>query len=149
MVTVVMPAPNSTKNALSRGWRRMRELATAYEVERAAEEQALLNDLGHEPSRVEELLIENASGLAVRARRLRRIGKAREADDVTRLLLRVIGRLGVKPGEARPPEAIEDYLRRTEAASAGSTCDEGRKAEQDDPDAEERMGEARNGGASA
>ncbi len=124
----------------------MRELATRYEAERRAEEQKLLADLGREPSYIEQLLVENAAGLAVRARRLRRLGRDREADDVARLLIRTIGKLGIKPGRTKP-ESLEDYLRRTsaEAASAGAVCDESGEAEHGD----ERTGGFANGEASA
>jgi hypothetical protein len=54
--------PTPDDGRLARGRRRMAELATAYEAERQVEEQALLADLGREPSHAERLLIENASG---------------------------------------------------------------------------------------
>jgi hypothetical protein len=99
----------------------MRELATAYEIERRAVEQALLTDLQRQPSCVERLLIESAAGLAVRARRLRSYGRGKDADDVARLLVRTLGRLALRPRTETESESLENYLQRTAAEAASAT----------------------------
>jgi hypothetical protein len=116
-VTTATPSPSRQRPQLLRGKARMAELATSYEVERRTEEQSLLRDLGREPSHAERLLIENSAGLAVRARRLRRLGRDGEADDVVRLLLRALIKLGSKPGKARPA-SIEEWWQASRARSA-------------------------------
>src|SRR6266568_724636 len=68
------------------GKRLTAERARLEEEERRAEADALAADLGHPPTAAERLLIEQASSLAVEARRLRRLG--RSSADASRLLSR-------------------------------------------------------------
>jgi hypothetical protein len=133
---------------LARGRARIRELAVESEAERQAEQAALLADLGREPGHAERLLIEQAAHLAVRARRLRALGRGREADDVTRLLIRALAKLGVKPSQAQP-ESLEQYLARTAAppSSASAARDESAGDGADYPDSDERTGGPRGGAA--
>jgi len=88
--------------------------------------------------------------LRVRARRLRQRGRDDAAEMCSRLILRGLAKLNVRPGEAKP-ESLEDYLRRTErkAASAGQASDESRLGEQNYQDDDERTGGHANGEASA
>lgn len=88
----------------------MGELASQYEIERQAEEAKLLADLAHAPTYTEKLLIENAAALAVRQRWLRKQGRHKEADDVARLLIRTLGRLGIKPGQSPASPDIDEVL---------------------------------------
>jgi hypothetical protein len=94
-----------------------KERARLEEEERRVEAAALAGDLGHPPTAMERLLIEQASSLAVEARRLRRLGKS-SADEV-RLLSRILGQLGLgKPAEA-PVETYAELSKRI-AAEAGA-----------------------------
>jgi hypothetical protein len=70
--------PAITKNdqpRLSRGWRRMQEIAHESETERRAIEAELLVDLGRPATAVDRIAIETLSAAMVRARRLRATGK--------------------------------------------------------------------------
>ena len=69
----------NTKNdqpRLSRGWRRMQEIAQESEAERRVIEAGLLVDLGRPPNAVDRIAIETLSAAMVRARRLRAMGKS-------------------------------------------------------------------------
>jgi hypothetical protein len=107
---------------LLRGKARVRELAPEAEAERKIEEAALLADLNHQASYAEKLLIENAAALAVRARRLRRYGRNKEAGAVIMLLVRTLGKLGVRPGEAKadPTKALDELFGRITADSGAA-----------------------------
>ena len=74
---------------LSRGWRRMQEIARESETERRAIEAELLLDLGRPANVVDRIAIETLSAAMVRARRLRATGK----NDVeqTRLIAQLLG----------------------------------------------------------
>jgi hypothetical protein len=90
------------------------------ESERQCEVAAIIGDLGHQPSAVERLLIDELAALAVRARRLRRRGLP--TDDVARLMTRIASKLAIKPG-AKVKDAVteaqaRDYLARV--ASEGT-----------------------------
>ncbi len=105
----------------SRGRQRMAELAQQAEAERQVEQCKLLADLGREPSAAETVLVEQIAALTVRARRLRAQGRDREAADTARLLVRAIARLGVKPGQGKPAETLQDYLARKAAEAAAAS----------------------------
>jgi hypothetical protein len=71
-----LPATTKTNQPhLSRGWRRMQEIAHESEVERRAIEAELLLDLGRSATAVDRVAIETLSAAMVRARRLRAMGK--------------------------------------------------------------------------
>jgi hypothetical protein len=116
------------KPSLSRGRRRMLELAAAAEVERLAEERRLLADFGAEPSAGQRLLIEQAAHLAVRGRRLRAQGRGQAADDVARLLTRVLIKLGVRNGSDRPRKSFADRLADRLAKENAGTANGGSNA---------------------
>jgi hypothetical protein len=81
------------------GWPRWREIQAEDEAARQVEIAALTADLGHTPSAAERLLIVEIAALAVRANKLRR--KGQPADDVARLMVRAIGKLGLKTSSPR------------------------------------------------
>src|SRR5258708_4273954 len=64
------------------------------EVERQAEQAALLADLGREASHGELTIIEQLSALIIRGRRLRQAGRGADAEMVARLVIRGMTRLG-------------------------------------------------------
>lgn len=107
---MVSACPKPVENTLSRGGRRARELAAEYAAEANAEAEKLRADLGRDPTHLESILIETAAALAVRARRLRALGRSREADDASRLLIRALGRLNISTSEARPMPSIAEML---------------------------------------
>ena len=86
---------------LSRGWRRMQEIAHESEAERRLIEAGLLADLGRAPSAVDRIAIETLSAAMVRARRLRATGK----NDVeqTRLIVQLLTATGIKSAPATEP----------------------------------------------
>ena len=61
----------SDQPRLSRGWRRMQEIAHESEAERRAIEAGLLADLGRRATAIDRIAIETLSAAMVRARRLR------------------------------------------------------------------------------
>jgi hypothetical protein len=79
---------------------------------------ALVADFGRVPTHAEMLLIESATALAVRARRLRRLGRDKEAADASRLFVRTIGKLGIKPGKKQSPEDRAAAFRQEMLAAA-------------------------------
>jgi hypothetical protein len=99
---VVPSLPATTKAdqpRLSRGWRRMQEIARESEVERRAIEAELLVDLGRPPTAVDRIAIETLSAAMVRTRRLRGIGK--NDTDQMRLIVQLLGyQLGTSPSGA-------------------------------------------------
>ena len=128
----------------------MRTLAAEAEVEREAETAKLLADLGREPSYSDRILVGEIAALRVRARRLRQRGRDDAAEMCSRLILRAMTKLGVKPGQAKP-ESLEDYLARTAAqdASAGQARDESGAVESDCRDDDKHTGEASKGSSEA
>lgn len=96
-------AAGKVANPGGRGSRARRE-----EAERACEAAALAADLGHPPSAAERMLIDEAAALVVRARRLRRQGEP--ADDVARLLTRILSKLAIKPGKPAAGSNLDRYL---------------------------------------
>jgi|SRR6516165_9306807 len=79
---------------LSRGWRRMQEIAHESEAERRLIEAGLLADLGRAPSAVDRIAIETLSAAMVRARRLRATGK--NDTEQTRLIAQLLRSTGTK-----------------------------------------------------
>jgi hypothetical protein len=93
--------PAATKNdqpRLSRGWRRMQEIAHESEAERRVIEAGLLADLGRPPTAVDRIAIETLSAAMVRARRLRATGK-NDAEQ-TRLIAQLFRATGIKSAPA-------------------------------------------------
>jgi hypothetical protein len=114
------------------GRARMAELAAQAEAERQAEGIKLLAELGRQPTASETLLVEQASALAVRARRLRSQGRDAEAEDVSRLLIRALTKLGLKMGAAFKPPYVPlrtRLLAQLEAERAAKTAAEQAKDE--------------------
>jgi hypothetical protein len=81
--------------AAAKGRARMLEIAREDADARQAEEWKLITGLGRAPSYAERLLIEQAASLVVRGRRLRALGRAREADSLGRQLVRVLDKLTI------------------------------------------------------
>jgi hypothetical protein len=82
----------TTKNdqpRLSRGWRRMQEIAHELEAERRVIEAGLLVDLGRPANAIDRIAIETLSAALVRARRLRAMGK--NDTDQMRLIAQLLG----------------------------------------------------------
>jgi hypothetical protein len=86
----------------SRGWRRMREIRHSDLAETEAMAAGILNGLGRQTNQLDAVLAEKISALAIRERRLRQAGKAKNAEDVCRLLLRSIALLRGRPGGPNP-----------------------------------------------
>lgn len=95
-----------------------KERAAADELERQAEAEALLADLGHPPTARERLLADEASALAIRGRRLR--AKGQPSDDVARLLTRMLTALYGRDNRRNRPalEATPTALDRHRAGLA-------------------------------
>jgi hypothetical protein len=85
-----------------RGQARLRQIARESEAEREAEATRLLTGLGHEPSAVEMLVIEQLSARVVMGRRLRRQGK--DDSDQARLIAQLLRSIGLKPAAVAPPD---------------------------------------------
>jgi len=66
-----LSTPKNDQPRLSRGWRRMQEIAHESEAERRVIEEELLIDLGRPANAVDRIAIETLSAAMVRARRLR------------------------------------------------------------------------------
>src|SRR5262249_36759381 len=101
-ISEIIAMSTETSTPKKRGRARVIELAKEAEAERLVAESKLVADLGHSPTAAEAILIEQASALTVRARRLRSLGHGAEADDVSRLLVRAVIALGLKAGKAKP-----------------------------------------------
>jgi hypothetical protein len=73
---------------------------------------AFVADHAREPSHFEAVLLDQAAGLLVLDRKRRRRGQA--STDAARLLVRLLGRLGVRFGAAvkAPPVPLRDLVRR-------------------------------------
>jgi hypothetical protein len=97
------------------GAARQAELAREAEAERVAEVGRIIADMGCTPTRVQALLVDELAALAVKARRLRRQGKS--TDEVTMLMTRVAGRLGIKAGSKSSGPTLAQYLATKAAAS--------------------------------
>jgi hypothetical protein len=93
--------------------RRAEQQAERDEAERIREESALVSDLGHVPSYTERAIIEQLSALIVRGRRLRQAGQGADAEMISRLVIRGLGRLGIRQGKPKANAAAAglDYIR--------------------------------------
>lgn len=113
--TVGRPFPKGTSGnpGGSRDWRKQ------HEAKRQAVELELARDVERQRplSSIDRLLITEAAGLHVRAQALRSRGKP--ADDVTRLLMRCLAKLGIKPGAgAKPGRTLAELVAQKAAAAA-------------------------------
>jgi hypothetical protein len=109
-------APGSSGCLIGR--RSVREKAERDEVERRQVEADLLRDLGREASVTEALAIEAVSAQVVRARRMRAAGRYDAAEMAERLVLRGLGRLGVRQGGAKPSSGLSTVAERIAARGA-------------------------------
>ncbi len=118
-------ATGTVPNPLGRGApaRRAAMQAEAEEAERKMVEADLLADLGRAPSSTERVTVEVLSAQVVRARRMRAAGRHDAAEMAERLVLRGLGKLGVRQGPAKPAEDFATMMRRlaTPAAAAGAS----------------------------
>jgi hypothetical protein len=78
------------------------ELSLQYEAEAKAEFASLLGDLEGEPSAAQKALAEQASYLIVRGRQLRSQDRHREADACVKLLVCLLGQLGLVSSRSKP-----------------------------------------------
>jgi hypothetical protein len=92
-----------------RGAARMRELAAQDEADRQQIEADLLRDLGREPSATERYTVETIAAMLVRARRMRAARRNEAAEMAERLVLRGLGKLGIRK-PAPKPYSIKDAL---------------------------------------
>ncbi|WP_354258171.1 hypothetical protein [Bradyrhizobium sp. F1.13.3] len=83
------------------------------EQRRQHEAAAILADLGREPNAAERILVAEIAALVVRADRERAKGKHGEAEMCSRLIIRALGKLGVKPGKAKPTSSADIIARIT------------------------------------
>jgi hypothetical protein len=91
----------ATKNdqpRMSRGWRRMQEIAYESEEQRRALEAELLAHLGRPATPADRIAIEALSAAMVRARRLRAMGK--NDTEQMRLIAQLLRATGIKSGPA-------------------------------------------------
>jgi hypothetical protein len=84
-----LSAAKNDQPRLSRGWRRMQEIAHESEAVRRAIEAGLLADLGRRATAIDRIAIETLSAAMVRARRLRAMG--RNDTDQMRLIAQLLG----------------------------------------------------------
>jgi hypothetical protein len=114
--TLILDTPDDIQVSTarpSRGWRRMREIRNSDLAETEAMAAGLLDGLGRPATQQDAVLAEKIAALSIRERRLRRGGKAKEAQDVTRLLLRAMALLrgrGVNMPAGDPVAAMNEYL---------------------------------------
>jgi hypothetical protein len=128
-VTTSTTAQTIQRPQLLRGKARALELAVANEAERQAVAVGLLADLGREPSHGERLLVEQVSALIIRGRRLRERGMSADAEMVSRLVVRALGKLGVRAGAAKPvgpslADIAASYARPAPIAQASAEASE-------------------------
>ena len=105
-----LSTPKNDQPRLSRGWRRMQEIAHESEAERRVIEEELLIDLGRPANAVDRIAIETLSAAMVRARRLRATG--RNDVEQTRLIAQLLKATGIKSAPATGP-AIAKQIRCT------------------------------------
>jgi hypothetical protein len=89
----------------------MRKLARQAEAERQVEAVRLVEALHREPTAAEAALVEQASYLIVRSRRLRTDGK--QATECARLLTRVLALLYGRDGRVRRETVSQQPARRS------------------------------------
>lgn len=77
------------------------------EQRRQHEAAAIVADLGREANAAERILIAEIAALVVRGDRERSKGKHQEAEQCSRLIIRGLGKLGVRPGKAKPKSATD------------------------------------------
>jgi hypothetical protein len=101
------------------GRRRQLAIAEEAETERQNEAAKLLADLGRPASHSELVIIEQLTTLIVRGRRLRQAGRGADAEMIARLIMRGMGKLGIRPGTAKPDplKAIDQHVARQRAAA--------------------------------
>jgi hypothetical protein len=85
-----MTTENSDEGPIARARRRAFELGEGCVSLAKSEAGQLASDLGRKPSFAEKLLLEQIAYLSVRVRRLRAWGRAREAEDTTKLLATIL-----------------------------------------------------------
>jgi hypothetical protein len=90
------------------GRRGARLKAERDEAERKCVEADLLADLGRNPSATERVTVEVLSAQIVRGRRMRASGKHAEAEMAERLVLRGLGRLGIRQGSVKSADPAAD-----------------------------------------
>ncbi|AHY52470.1 hypothetical protein [Bradyrhizobium japonicum] len=115
-------APGSSGCLIGR--RSVREKAARDEAERRQVEANLLRDLGREASVTEALAIEAVSAQVVRARRMRAAGRHDAAEMAERLVLRGLGRLGVRQGAAKPTSGLSAAERIAAIGAARKAAEE-------------------------
>lgn len=104
---------NTTGPRKLRGWARMWQIRAEDEQRRQHEAAAIVADLGREANAAERILIAEIAALVVRADRERSKGKHQEAEQCSRLIIRGLGKLGVKPGKAKPTSSADIIARFT------------------------------------
>jgi hypothetical protein len=102
------------------------------EAERSREETALVTDLGRVPSHAEIVLVEQLSTLIVRGRRLRASGQGADAEMIARLVIRGLGKLGIRQGAAKPAISPLEYWKQKQAQAASVSADESASEQHDD-----------------
>ncbi|MBW7964956.1 hypothetical protein [Bradyrhizobium sp. BR 10261] len=83
------------------------------EQRRQREASAILADLGREANAAERIIASEIAALVVRADRERARGKHSEAEMCSRLIIRALGKLGVKPGKAKQASTADIIARVT------------------------------------
>jgi hypothetical protein len=94
-----------------RGQARLRQLAIENEAEREAEAARLTAGLGHPPTAIELVVIEQLAARTVAGRRLRRQGK--DDTEQSRLIAQLLRSIGLKPDvpQQEPGHDLQEYLR--------------------------------------
>jgi hypothetical protein len=88
-----------------RGQARLRQLAAEAEAEREAEAARLTAGLGHPPTAIELIVIEQLAARTVAGRRLRRQGK--DDTEQSRLIAQLLRSIGLKPAVAPEPDPMQ------------------------------------------
>jgi hypothetical protein len=94
----------------ARGKKRMGQLVPAYEKDRAALQEALLGDLGREPTTIDRVAAEALSSALIGSRRKRAAG--RSDVEMLKLVTQLLRATGMKPAPGTGPAApsIADYI---------------------------------------
>jgi hypothetical protein len=78
------------------------DLKRQYDAETKAELASLLSNLNGEPSAAQKAIAEQAAHVIARGRQLRSQDRHREADASAKLLVCLLGELGVLPSQSKP-----------------------------------------------
>jgi hypothetical protein len=135
-----MTDSDNDKPARRRGWARVKQLTTENQVETSKLTAELLASLGRSPTPVDIIAAETLAASAIRARRLRSVGK-NDGEERARII-QLIRATGMRPAPAAAPAPMT-IAQRLAAAGYAPPPENGPSSDFDDADdAEERGDEA-------